>query len=1094
MTKALTYVEIDIPYCANIYGTAPCTAHGNPADPFNATGAAYGFANTNGGWTAANASLTAAPSGSAYVQTGGDPQLTSPAALAIDGAVDFIVRLDIERTAARTSGAWQGEIYYSVSGGHGFSESFRNFFADTAFGDRQTIDIDMTALDAGGSDWISHTITQIRLDLDTAGSGSFIIHGVSIGHYTPSKCFNSKKTCQDTPNYVEQGATFRFAKPTDYLPASIEAIPSISNVAFTPAVISLGADLGQRATLEITFVDHPHSDTGIGFDKYLVNRSYDPFSQGTFWGKFRARQPFLQGRPLRLINGVVGQALAVMETRHYVIESFDGPRPDGTFVLTAQDVLKLADGDRAQAPAMSLGYLVADVATGDTTITLTPAGVGSTYPGAGYLNLGGSEMVSFDHDPTAGNDANCILLLHMDGADASTTFTDSSSFARAATANGNAQIDTAQSMFGGASALFDGAGDWISLLDNNAWTPGGDFTVDCWIRPNGLASFHAVFSQGTDENNKYQLFIDANGTIFWEVRSAGPQVVVMSSPTHAIANLAWQHVALVRFGNVWTIYVNGVAVCTTTNAAALPNFTGTFKIGINQDGSANPFLGWIDEFRFSTVARWTGNFTPPSGRYASSADIFYIVRGKLNTVAATHKAQDRAQLALQYSGADVADIIRDLFVTYAGVPSGYIDLPTWKNETSTFLGNVYSAVIAEPTSVSALVSELVEQAALAIWWDDLAPALRLQVLRAVVTDAATFTPDNTLQGSLSTQEQPDTRLSRVQTYFGQINPLSPLTNTDNYRSTSVVIDADAEANYGVIALKTIQSRWIAQLGRTVADRLGAVILGRYRDPPRHVSFQVMRYASTDVVLGTGYLVESQFVQDASGAASSIPIQVTQLDPAADKFTVGAEEMLFSAPATDLANRSVIIDANNYNLNLRTAHDSIFPAATAGVTVTFTINTGVIVGSHSTAMPAIDVGSWPVGVTVNVILRGRIEGKGGDAAFSGFGNPGGPALYARQAFNLDDSAGQIWGGGGGGSVAGLGGGGAGGGAGQDPGLGYPPIGGSPAGPNGTDSTASAGGGGPGLPGNRGAAAGAAIDGVSYVILTAGPGDRRGGQIN
>jgi len=45
-------------------------------------------------------------------------------------------------------------------------------------------------------------------------------------------------------------------------------------------------------------------------------------------------------------------------------------------------------------------------------------------------------------------DAATMLLLHCDGTDAATTFTDSSPSAKSVTANGNAQVDTAQQKFG----------------------------------------------------------------------------------------------------------------------------------------------------------------------------------------------------------------------------------------------------------------------------------------------------------------------------------------------------------------------------------------------------------------------------------------------------------------------------------------------------------------------------------------------------------------------------------------------------------------------------------------------------------------------
>ena len=97
--------------------------------------------------------------------------------------------------------------------------------------------------------------------------------------------------------------TLRFATPAEYNPKTIEALPSIESIVHTPAIIGLGDNIGERASLQVNFRDEPHSDTGPGYDKYLVDRSYDPFTRGTHWGKFRARHPYLQGAPCRLIRG-----------------------------------------------------------------------------------------------------------------------------------------------------------------------------------------------------------------------------------------------------------------------------------------------------------------------------------------------------------------------------------------------------------------------------------------------------------------------------------------------------------------------------------------------------------------------------------------------------------------------------------------------------------------------------------------------------------------------------------------------------------------------------------------------------------------------
>lgn len=674
--------------------------------------------------------------------------------------------------------------------------------------------------------------------------------------------------------------------------------PIVTSVNFTPATISLGENLGMRATLSVSFRDIPHSDTG--FDKYLADRTYDPFRQGTFWGKFRARNPFVRGRSIRLIRGQLGQTLEQMDTRHYVLESFDGPTPDGRFTLTAKDVLKLADNDRALAPRPSTGALNATINSAVTSATLTPSGIGNLeYPASGHLNIGGKEIVSF--------------------------------------------------------------------------TRSGD-------------------------------------------------------------------------------------VCT-------------------------------------------------------------ITRGQLNTTAVAHEGGERAQLVLEYVGEDGADILADYFETYAGIDSAFIPLSSWQAETAAYLQRVYTVYIAEPTGVNKLASELIEQMASALWWDDSSQLIRLQVLRAVSTDAYTFTHENTMGGSLMTMEQPEKRLSQVITWFGQNNPLKSLEDRDNFRSCVVTVAATAETDYGSPAIKEIFSRYIAFGGSTVALRVNQIQLARYVNPPRKFTFDAFRDDPQRVILGAGYQVQGWSLQDATGAAATAPVQVINLLPGPEKFRVEAEEMLFEGiELDDLNDRVIVIDSDINNINLRSIHDTLFPeiADPTGLTVTFIVSEGIKVGSSSNLTPAVDVGSWVAALDITVRVLGRIQGAGGMGAIGGrsdglFGIPyvaalpGGPALYTRYPISLDMADGEVWGGGGGGSyiqysgpvyVEGSGG------AGKVPGLkGYFPIPGQ--GFPQQDGTTEAGGvpaygyagGDPGEPGDgpTPGAAGAAIDGDSFVTIT-DAGDLRGTQIN
>lgn len=239
-------------------------------------------------------------------------------------------------------------------------------------------------------------ITLVEIDLDRCSNTYGLAPcTASIPTTGAIKCFNCFATCQDTPNYLTETATTRHSTATAKLPAEIDAIPSISSVDIRPAKLDLGESIGVRASININFKDARYPDTGIEGDKYLTDRPYDPYTQGTYWGKFRSRWPYVQNSDIRLLRGDTDQALGAMETRHFVVESVAGPSSSGSFTIQAKDILKLADGKRAQAPVISDGLLQSSINDTDTAITLLPPGIGSSYPSSGVGQIGGKEIITY---------------------------------------------------------------------------------------------------------------------------------------------------------------------------------------------------------------------------------------------------------------------------------------------------------------------------------------------------------------------------------------------------------------------------------------------------------------------------------------------------------------------------------------------------------------------------------------------------------------------------------------------------------------------------------------------------------------------------
>ncbi len=91
----------------------------------------------------------------------------------------------------------------------------------------------------------------------------------------------------------------------------------------------------------------------------------------------------------------------------------------------------------------------------------------------------------------------------MDGTNGSTAFMDSGNNGKTVTAYGNAQVSTAQSKFGGASAYFDGNGDYLSTPDSDDFYLGNnDFTLEAWVYKNNTGSVNIV-SQDQDGGNTF---------------------------------------------------------------------------------------------------------------------------------------------------------------------------------------------------------------------------------------------------------------------------------------------------------------------------------------------------------------------------------------------------------------------------------------------------------------------------------------------------------------------------------------------------------------------------------------------------------------
>ena len=215
------------------------------------------------------------------------------------------------------------------------------------------------------------------------------------------------------------------------------------------------------------------------------------------------------------------------------------------------------------------------------------------------------------------NRSQVSLLLHGDGANGSTTITDSSPSPKTVTAVGNAQISTAQSKFGGSSIAFDGTGDYLTPPTSTDFQFGtGNFTVDGWVRVNTVTSkANGVFQQATT------LFPESTAnTVAFGTSNNNWQIYAKNAQSVSVATLAvntWYFFALVRNGTTTSFYVDGTSVIQVT--ADSTNYTGQV-MGVGSIFGTSTFNttlnGYIDDLRITKgIARYTANFTPPTAPF-----------------------------------------------------------------------------------------------------------------------------------------------------------------------------------------------------------------------------------------------------------------------------------------------------------------------------------------------------------------------------------------------------------------------------------------------------------------------------------------------
>lgn len=202
--------------------------------------------------------------------------------------------------------------------------------------------------------------------------------------------------------------------------------------------------------------------------------------------------------------------------------------------------------------------------------------------------------------------SNIVLYIKGDDVNGSTNVIDLSSTPKTITVNGDAQISTAQSKYGGSSIDLTSTGSHLSVEGGTHFDFGtGDFTVETWIYQTSV--IHTYLLDARNPSSSY-LFDTLNGLRF--VAST------TSNASFSFSANQWYHVAVSRSETALRFFVDGVQIgIDYTNASnALSNQT-SISIGGDYTGGDRSRC-YIDSFRVTKgVARYTANFNPETDTY-----------------------------------------------------------------------------------------------------------------------------------------------------------------------------------------------------------------------------------------------------------------------------------------------------------------------------------------------------------------------------------------------------------------------------------------------------------------------------------------------
>lgn len=214
---------------------------------------------------------------------------------------------------------------------------------------------------------------------------------------------------------------------------------------------------------------------------------------------------------------------------------------------------------------------------------------------SGYTSRSGSVTVTSNQTLSIVLSSSSMLLLHLDG-----NVTD---------ASGNSSMSSTDpwyvsGKFGQAFRCGSVDANYVQGVINNIGS--SNFTIDFWMYRYQSLEYQKYAETGNDgTTGAFNIDGSSSGSNlrFYTIKS-GSTVNMTASST--LPTSTWIHVAIVRSGSYWYMFINGSLV------------QDYYQSGVTLSATTltlRPRYTAIDEFHITKTALWTSSFTPPTSPY-----------------------------------------------------------------------------------------------------------------------------------------------------------------------------------------------------------------------------------------------------------------------------------------------------------------------------------------------------------------------------------------------------------------------------------------------------------------------------------------------